>query len=55
MANTLRALREQLEIFQKWMNKVIREIGILRSNQKQMLKTMLFKETDHPRTVRVLE
>lgn len=55
MANTLRALREQLEILQTWMNKVIREIGVLRSNKKQMLKTVVFKGTDHPRTVGVLE
>lgn len=55
VANTLRALWEQLEILQRWMNKVSREIGILRSIQKQRLKTMVFKRTDHPRTMRVLE
>lgn len=55
VANTLRALWEQLEILQRWMNKVSREIGILRSIQKQRLKTTVFKRTDHPRTMRVLE
>lgn len=55
VANTLRALWEQLEILQRWMNKVSREIGILRSIQKQRLKTMVFKRTDYPRTMRVLE